>query len=88
MTLDLTTIVLVVLGIWFFGSTIKRMLNGATDMASKEFLELQADQTVRIMNQAIKRTAEVEKMKDKPFLTAEEILANYSKATERSGDDK
>ena len=88
MSLDLTTIVLVVLGIWFFGSTIKRMLNGATDMASKEFLELQADQTVRIMNQAIKRTAEVEKMKDKPFLTAEEILANYSKATERSGDDK
>ena len=86
MTLDLTTIVLVVLGIWFFGSLIKRMLNGATDMASKEFLELQADQTVRIMNQAIKRTAEVEKMKDKPFLTAEEIIANYSKATERSSD--
>ena len=88
MTLDLTTIVLVILAIWFFGSAIKRMLNGATDMASKEFLELQADQTVRIMNQAIKRTSEVEKMKDKPFLTAEEILANYSKATERSGDDK
>ena len=87
MTLDLTTIVLVILGIWFFGSAIKRMLNGATDMASKEFLELQADQTVRIMNQAIKRTAEVEKMKDKPFLTAEEILANYSKATERSSKD-
>ena len=88
MTLDITTIILVILGIWFFGSTVKRMLNGATDMASKEFLELQADQTVRIMNQAIKRTSEVEKMKDKPFLTAEEILANYSKATERSGDDK
>ena len=87
MTLDLTTVVLVILGIWFFGSAIKRMLNGATDMASKEFLELQADQTVRIMNQAIKRTAEVEKMKDKPFLTAEEILANYSKATERSSKD-
>ena len=87
MTLDLTTIVLVILGIWFFGSAIKRMLNGATDMASKEFLELQADQTVRIMNQAIKRTSEVEKMKDKPFLTAEEIIANYSKATERSSND-
>lgn len=84
MTLDLTTIILVLLAAWFFGSMIKRMLNGAADMASKEFLELQADQTVRIMNQAIKRTAEVEKMKDKPFLTAEEILANYSKATERS----
>ena len=88
MTLDLTTIVLVTLGIWFFGSTVKRMMQGASDMASKEFLELQADQTVRIMNQAIKRTAEVEKMKDKPFLTAEEILANYSKATERSSEDK
>ena len=88
MTLDLTTIILVLLAAWFFGSMIKRMLNGAADMAGKEFLELQADQTVRIMNQAIKRTAELEKMKDKPFLTAEEILANYSKATERSGDDK
>ena len=88
MTLDITTIILVMLAAWFFGSMIKRMLNGAADMASKEFLELQADQTVRIMNQAIKRTSELEKMKDKPFLTAEEILANYSKATERSGDDK
>ena len=88
MTLDLTTIILVLLAAWFFGSMIKRMLNGAADMASKEFLELQADQTVRITAQAIKRTAELEKMKGKPFLTAEEILANYSKATERSGDDK
>ena len=88
MTLDLTTIILVLLAAWFFGSMIKRMLNGAADMASKEFLELQADQTVRITGQAIKRTAELDKMKDKPFLTAEEILANYSKATERSGDDK
>ena len=88
MTLDLTTIILVLLAAWFFGSMIKRMLNGAADMASKEFLELQADQTVRITAQAIKRTAELEKMKDKPFLTAEEILANYSKATERSGDNK
>ena len=88
MTLDLTTIILVVLGIWFFGSTVKRMMQGASDMAGKEFLELQADQTVRIMNQAIKRTAELDKMKGKNFLTAEEILANYSKATERSGDDK
>ena len=88
MTLDLTTIILVLLAAWFFGSMIKRMLNGAADMASKEFLELQADQTVRITAQAIKRTAELEKMKGKPFLTAEEILANYSKATERTGDDK
>lgn len=86
MTLDLTTIVLVVLAIWFFGSTVKRMMQGASDMASKEFLELQADQTVRIMNQAIKRTNEIDKMKGKAFLTAEEILANYSKATERSAE--
>ena len=35
MTLDLTTIILVVLGIWFFGSTVKRMMQGASDMASK-----------------------------------------------------
>ena len=88
MSLDLTTIILVLLAAWFFGSMIKRMLNGAADMASKEFLELQADQTVRITAQAIKRTAELEKMKGKSFLTAEEILNNYAKATERSGDDK
>ena len=86
MTLDLTTIILVLLAAWFFGSMIKRMLNGAADMASKEFLELQADQTVRITAQAIKRTAELEKMKGKSFLTAEEILNNYAKATERSGE--
>ena len=79
MTLDLTTIVLVLLGIWFFGSAIKRMLNGASEMASIEFNELRADQTVRVMNQAVSRTKEVEKLKDKPFLTADEIIANYSK---------
>lgn len=84
MSLDLTTIVLVVLGIWFFGSAIKRMLTGASDMASMEFNELRADQVVRVMNQSVKRTAELEKLKDKSFLTAEEIIANYGKASERS----
>lgn len=84
MSLDLTTIVLVVLGIWFFGSAIKRMLQGASDMASMEFNELRADQVVRVMNQSVKRTAELSKLKDKEFLTAEEIIANYGKATERS----
>ena len=86
MSLDLTTIVLVVLGIWFFGSAIKRMMQGASDMASMEFNELRADQVVRVMNQSVKRTAELEKLKDKPFLTAEEIIANYGKATERSSE--
>ena len=86
MSLDLTTIVLVVLGIWFFGSAIKRMMQGASDMASMEFNELRADQVVRVMNQSVKRTAELEKLKDKPFLTAEEIIANYGRATERSGE--
>lgn len=86
MSLDLTTIVLVVLGIWFFGSAVKRMMQGASDMASIEFNELRADQVVRVMNQAVKRTSELEKMKDKSFLTAEEIIANYGKATERSSD--
>ena len=86
MSLDLTTIILVVLGIWFFGSAIKRMMQGASDMASMEFNELRADQVVRVMNQSVKRTAELEKLKDKPFLTAEEIIANYGKATERSSD--
>ena len=84
MSLDLTTIVLVVLGIWFFGSAIKRMLTGASDMASMEFNELRADQVVRVMNQSVKRTSELAKLKDKEFLTAEEIIANYGKASERS----
>lgn len=84
MTLDLTTIVLVVLGIWFFGSAIKRMLTGASDMASMEFNELRADQVVRVMNQSVKRTAELEKLKDKPFLTAEEIISNYAKQTQKA----
>lgn len=81
MSLDLTTVVLVVLGIWFFGSAIKRMLQGASEMASIEFTELRADQTVRVMTQAVNRTKEVEKLKDKNFLTADEIIANYGKLT-------
>lgn len=33
MTFDLTTIVILLLGIWFFGATIKKILSGAGDMA-------------------------------------------------------
>ena len=81
MPLDLTTIVIGLAVIWFFGSAIKKMLNGAGEMASIEFTELRADQTVRVMNQAVGRTKEIEKLKDKPFLTADEIIANYGKLT-------
>ena len=81
MTLDLTTIVIGLAVIWFFGSAIKKMLNGAGEMASIEFTELRADQTVRVMNQAVGRTKEIEKLKDKPFLTADEIITNYGKLT-------
>ena len=81
MTLDLTTIVIGLAVIWFFGSAIKKMLNGAGEMASIEFTELRADQTVRVMNQAVSRTKELSKLKDKDFLTADEIIANYGKLT-------
>ena len=81
MTLDLTTIVIGLAVIWFFGSAIKKMLNGAGEMASIEFTELRADQTVRVMTQAVGRTKEIEKLKDKPFLTADEIITNYGKLT-------
>ena len=87
MTFDLTTIVILLLGIWFFGATIKKILSGAGDMAGMEFQEMRADQVIRVMNQAVKRTNELDKIKDKPFLTAEEIIANYGKATERSSDN-
>ena len=81
MVLDLTTVIIGLAVIWFFGSAIKKMLNGAGEMASIEFTELRADQTVRVMNQAVGRTKELEKLKDKPFLTSDEIIANYSKLT-------
>lgn len=81
MSLDLTVIVIGLAVIWFFGSAIKKMLNGASEMASIEFTELRADQTVRVMNQAVSRTKELEKLKDKSFLTADEIIANYGKLT-------
>lgn len=77
MSLDLTTIVLVVLAIWFFGSFIKRMLNGASEMASIEFNELRADQVVRVANQGVKRTQELAKLKGKEYLSAQEIIDNY-----------
>ena len=81
MTLDLTTIVIGLAIIWFFGRFIKSTLEGAGEMASIEFTELRADQTVRVMNQAVSRTKELSKLKDKDFLTADEIIANYGKLT-------
>ncbi len=86
MTFDLTTVLLVLLGIWFFGATVKRVLSGAGEMASMEFQEMRADQVVRVMNQAVKRTSELDKIKDKSFLTAEEIIANYGKAKDKAGE--
>ena len=87
MTLDLTTIVIGLAIVWFFGSAIKKMLNGAGEMASIEFTELRADQTVRVMTQAVGRTKEIEMLKDKPFLTADEIIANYSKLTRGESEE-
>ena len=81
MVLDLTTVIIGLAIVWFFGAAIKKMLNGASEMASIEFTELRADQTVRVMNQAVSRTKELSKLKDKDFLTADEIIANYSKLT-------
>ena len=81
MVLDLTTVIIGLAIVWFFGAAIKKMLNGASEMASIEFTELRADQTVRVMGQAVSRTKELEKLKDKNFLTADEIIANYSKLT-------
>lgn len=86
MTFDLTTVLLVLLGIWFFGATVKRVLSGAGEMASMEFQEMRADQVVRVMNQAVKRTSELGKIKDKSFLTAEEIIANYRKTVDKAGE--
>lgn len=86
MTFDLTTVLLVLLGIWFFGATVKRVLSGAGEMASMEFQEMRADQVVRVMNQAVKRTSELDKIKDKSFLTADEIIANYGKAKDKAGE--
>ena len=84
--LDITTIVILLLGIWFFGATIKKILSGAGDMAGMEFQEMRADQVVRVMSQAVKRTTELSKLKDKDFLTAEEIIANYGKAKDKAGE--
>ena len=81
MVLDLTTVVIGLAIVWFFGAAIKKMLNGASEMASIEFTELRADQTVRVMNQAVSRTKELSKLKDKDVLTADEIIANYGKLT-------
>ena len=81
MVLDLTTVIIGLAIVWFFGAAIKKMLNGASEMASIEFTELRADQTVRVMNQAVSRTKELSKLKDKDFLTADEIIANYGKLT-------
>ena len=77
--LNLTTLVLLLAVIWFFGGAIKKVLNGAGEMAGDEFEQMRADQITRMMNQDIKRTAELNKLKDKSFLSASEIIANYNK---------
>ena len=84
--LDLTTILILLAVLWFFGGAIKKILSGAGDMAGMEFQEMRADQVVRVMSQAVKRTNELNKIKDKSFLTAEEIIANYGKAKDKAGE--
>ena len=69
MEFGMGTIILVLVLVWYLGSTINNVLGGAGDLASKEFKGFSQEQDLRLRKQQIKRHKAVEKIKDDPVYT-------------------
>ncbi len=63
------TIVIVLVVIWYLGSSINAILAGSGDLASKEFTQFKRQQDIRIHKSRIKEHKQIEKFKDQPTYT-------------------
>jgi len=64
MEVGIVTIVLVVLVIWYFGSSINAIVSGSGEMAADEFAVFRRDQKIRLHKSRIHQTKTLDDIKD------------------------
>ena len=68
-TIGIGSIVIIVLVVWYLGSTINNVLAASGEIAEREFNGFKQEQDMRLRKQAIKRHKQVEKIKDQAVYT-------------------
>ncbi len=79
MELGFATIAIIVLVIWYGGSSINAILAGSGDLASKEFTQFKRAQDIRIHKSRIKEHKQIEKFKDQPVYSDQEWAKIFDK---------
>ena len=78
--MELVIILIIGIVLWYAGSHINAMLNGAAESAAKEFDSYIVEQDIRLAKTAQKQLSKVEKVLDKgPIPTSAELKALLSK---------
>ena len=69
--------------VWYLGSAINNVLNGAGELASKEFSSFSQEQDLRLRKGRAKRYKAVEKVKDQPVYSDKEWDALFDNNMEK-----
>jgi len=64
MEIGILTIVITVVVVWYFGSSINSIVKGSGEMASDEFTVFKRDQKIRHHKTRISQTEQLDKIKD------------------------
>ena len=72
-------IILVLVGIWYLGSSINKVLEGSGELAEAEFTQFKRQQDIRIHKSRIKEHKQVDKFKDQPVYTDAEWQKIFAK---------
>ena len=64
MEIGIVTIVLVILVVWYFGSSINAVVSGSGEMAADEFSVFRRDQKIRLHKSRIAQTKTLDDIKD------------------------
>ncbi len=82
MELSIATIIIVIVVVWYLGTSINAILAGSGDLASKEFTQFKRAQDIRIHKQRIKEYKTVDKFKDQPVYTDKQWDTIFAKDDE------
>ena len=80
------TLALVVVFVWYFGTALKATLSGSAEMASAEFVQVRADQSIRHRKQDIKRSEIWDELASATCYTAHDIVSMSKTSTEDKKD--
>ncbi len=79
MEMSIATIIIVLVVIWYLGTSINAILAGSGDLASKEFTQFKRAQDIRIHKSRIKEHKQIEKFKDQPVYSDQEWAKIFDK---------